>query len=185
MISSIRILIAPLLFYLAFNQFEVWFLTAVLFSGFTDVLDGYLARRLKQITELGAHLDSWGDFVIYSTMAIGGWILWPETVLREWVYFSMIVVSFSLPVLIGLIKFRRLTSYHTWSVKVAVAMTFLGYVLLFSGITAWPFMVASFICLFAGIEEILITLVMHHERVDVRSIWVAMKKEHIINEVEK
>lgn len=182
MVSSIRILIAPLLFYIAFQKMEIWFLALLLFSGFTDVLDGFLARTLNQITELGAHLDSWGDFTIYSTMAICAWILWPEIVMREAVYFTMIVSSFSIPVAIGLIKFRRLTSYHTWSVKVAVAATFVGYVLLFSGLAQWPFVLAAIICVYAGLEEILITLVMHHERVDVRSIWAAMKYEHIVND---
>ena len=45
LVSSIRILIAPLLFYLAFQGLETWFLAALLFSGFTDVLDGFLARN--------------------------------------------------------------------------------------------------------------------------------------------
>lgn len=167
---------------MAFQKLEIWFLVALLFSGFTDVLDGFLARSLSQITKLGSHLDSWGDFTIYSTMAICAWILWPDIVMREALYFSMIVGSFSIPVVIGLIKFRRLTSYHTWSVKVAVAATFLGYVLLFSDIAQWPFILAAVICVYAGLEEIMITLVMHHERVDVRSIWAAMKYEHIIND---
>lgn len=179
LVSSIRILIAPVLFYLAFQQQEIWYLGLLLFSGFTDVLDGFLARILNQITELGSHLDSWGDFTIYSTMTICAWILWPDIVLREIVYFSIIVGSILLPVAIGLIKFRRLTSYHTWAVKIAVGMTYLGYVLLFADIAQWPFMLASFICLYAGIEEILITLIMQQDNVDVRSVWAVMKKRNI------
>ncbi len=175
LISSIRILIVPLLFYFASNQMELCYLAALLFSGFTDVLDGYLARLLNQITALGAHLDSWGDFSVYSTMAICSWILWPDIVLREAYYFSMIICSFSIPVIIGLIKFHRLTSYHTWSVKVAVALTFIAYILLFADFLRWPFMVASIVCVYAGIEQILITLIIKHERVDVRSVWSAMK----------
>ena len=178
MVSSLRLLMAPLLFYFAFKQMELWFLATLLFSGFTDVLDGFLARNLNQITELGSHLDSWGDFTIYSTMAICAWILWPDIVLREGVYFAISVGSFSIPVLIGLIKFKRITSYHTWSVKVAVAITFLAYVLLFADIARWPFIVAAVVCTYAAIEEILITFIMHHERVDVRSIWSAIKYEH-------
>ncbi len=179
LISAIRILLAPVLFYLAFEGLETWFLAALLFSGFTDVLDGFLARRLQQVTRLGSHLDSWGDFTIYSTMAICAWILWPDIVQREWLWFALIVASFSIPVLIGLIKFHRLTSYHTWSVKLAVAVTFAAYVLLFSGIAQWPFVLASIVCLYAGLEEILITLVMRKERVDVRSIWAALKYERL------
>ena len=175
LVSSIRILIAPLMIYLALQNLETWFLAMLLFSGFTDVLDGFLARKLNQITTLGSHLDSWGDFTIYSTMAIGAWILWPDIVRQEKVYFSLILFSFSLPVLIGIIKYRRLTSYHTWSVKLAVFVTFLAYIALFSDIASWPFKLACLLCVIAGIEEILITLVMPDERADVRSLLVALR----------
>lgn len=177
MISSIRILIAPLMFYFAVQKMEIWFLATLLFSGATDVLDGFLARKLKQITKLGSHLDSWGDFTIYSTMAICAWIIWPEIVHREILYFTLILFSFLLPVWVGLIKFGRLTGYHTWSVKLAVFATFIGYVALFSGVADWPFKLASYLCVYAGIEEILITFVLRQERVDVRSIWDALRYE--------
>ena len=104
LVSLIRILLAPLLLYLAFQQQSGWFLAALLFSGFTDVLDGFLARTLNQITELGSHLDSWGDFTIYSTMALCAWILWPQIVSEEIVYFSIIVFSICAPVLVGLAR---------------------------------------------------------------------------------
>lgn len=178
LVSLIRILLAPLLFYLAFQQQPWWFLAALLFSGFTDILDGFLARTLNQITELGSHLDSWGDFTIYSTMAVCAWILWPQIVVEEIVYFSIIVFSICAPVLVGLIKFRSLTSYHTWSVKVAVFVTFISYLLLFAEFSNWPFRLASLFCLYAALEEILITLLMKHQRVDVRSAWAAWKYEH-------
>ncbi len=182
LVSSIRIGLAPVLVYFAINQMEAWFLGVLLISGFTDILDGFLARTLNQITALGAHLDSWGDFAIYSTMAICAWILWPNIVEREMLYFVMIIASFSIPVAIGLIKFRGLTSYHTWSVKVAVAVTFTGYVLLFAELAQWPFVLASLACVYAGIEEILITLTMNRERVNVSSIWAAMKYERLVDE---
>lgn len=177
LVSSIRILIAPLLFYFAFQKMEIWFLATLFFSGATDVLDGFLARKLKQITKLGSHLDSWGDFTIYSTMAICAWIIWPEITKREILYFTLILLSFLLPVCVGLIKFGRLVGYHTWSVKLAVLATFIGYVSLFTGFASWPFMLASYLCVYAGTEEILITIVLRQERVDVRSIWSALRHE--------
>ena len=114
-VSLLRLLMAPVLIGLAVNQQPVWFLAVVLFSAFTDALDGFLARLLNQITELGSHLDSWGDFFIYNCMAVGAWLLWPDIVLREKLSFIVIVASFTLPAAAGLIKFHTLTSYHTWS----------------------------------------------------------------------
>ncbi len=174
LVSSIRILIAPLLFVFAFLQLEYWFLGALLFSGFTDVVDGFLARKLNMITPLGAHLDSWGDATIYGTMAICAWILWPDITQRELPYYSMILFSFLLPALSGLIKFGKWTGYHTWTVKIAVFATFIGYVALYADISRWPFVVAAVLSVLAGIEEILITIVLREERTDVRSIVSAL-----------
>jgi len=173
LISATRILIAPLLFAFAIQQMEVWFLGALIFSGLTDVIDGFLARRLKLTSALGAHLDSWGDFIIYLTMAVCAWILWPELTTEVLFHYTLILFSILLPAGIGLVKFGRLTGYHTWSVKLAVLVTFAGYILLYAGIAAWPFVLASWLCVIAGAEEILITLVLRRERTDVRSLWAA------------
>lgn len=175
MVSFVRILIAPVLIYLAIQQQPNAFLVLLLVAAFTDVLDGFLARHLNQITDMGSHLDSWGDFTIYTTMTICAWVLWPEILERVAPYFLMMVLSFTLPVAIGLIKFKAITSYHTWSVKFAVLVTYVSYIILFSEIQEWPFRVAAFICVYAAIEEICITLMMPHQRVDVRSVWHAMK----------
>ena len=175
LVSALRILIAPMLFALALLKLETGFLALLLFSAFTDVVDGMLARRLKMITPLGAHLDSIGDFAIYSTMAICAWILWPEITRRELLFYTMILCSFLLPAVVALIRFGRLTGYHTWAVKVAVAATFLAYVALYAEIASWPFVLASILCVIAGSEEILITLTLREERTDVRSILSAME----------
>ncbi|MDT8283761.1 MAG: CDP-alcohol phosphatidyltransferase family protein [Gammaproteobacteria bacterium] len=175
LVSLLRILMAPVLLYFAFKQQPNWYIGVLLLAVFTDILDGFLARILHQITKLGSHLDSLGDFVIYSTMALSAWILWPDILQQEIVYFTIIVLSFTLPAIIGFVKFHNFTSYHTWGVKLAVAVTIIGYVLLFAGLLDWPFRVAALFCLYAGLEEIVITLLLYDERVDVRSVWQALK----------
>jgi cardiolipin synthase len=180
LVSLIMILMAPVLFYFALTQQPGWFIAVLLFAEFTDVLDGFLARMLDQITAMGSHLDSWGDFVIYSTMAICAWILWPGIMQRESIYFIVIVLSFTLPALAGFIKFHRFTSYHTWSVKLAVLVTVVGYILVFTGLLEWPFRLAALFCLYAAMEQVAITLLNRHEHIDVRTVWQALKynREH-------
>ena len=174
-VSLLRILMAPVLFYYAFTQQPDWYLGVLLFAVFTDVLDGFLARTLHQITEMGSHLDSWGDFVIYSTMAICAWVLWPDIVRRELPYYIVMALSFTVPVFIGFIKFHSFTSYHTWSVKLAVFLSIVAYFLLFSELIDWPFRVAALLCLYAAIEQTIITVLIQHEHVDIRTIWQALK----------
>ncbi|MBL8497561.1 CDP-alcohol phosphatidyltransferase family protein [Nitrosomonas sp. JL21] len=184
-ISLIRICLAPLLFYFALTQQPDWFIIVLVGAIFTDVLDGFLARILNQITSIGSRLDSWGDFIIYSTMAICAWILWPDILLRKLPYFIVITLSFTLPVLVGFIKFHTVISYHTWSVKIAVVITVLGYILLFTGLVDWPFRLAAAFCVYAAIEEIAITLLSQHQLVDVRTVWQALKfrQRHKIDHV--
>jgi len=181
LISLIRILMAPVLLWLAITQQPVVYLVVLLFTVFTDVLDGFLARQLNQITEMGSHLDSWGDFIVYTVMAISAWLLWPEIVVKESISFLLILFSLIMPVLIGFLKFGVFTSYHTWSVKLAVAVTIVSYVLLFSGWLDWPFRVAVVVCLYAAIEETGITFILKHERADVRTIFHAIKLSRVNN----
>lgn len=174
-VSIIRVLMAPVLLLLAYHQYELTYFVILLFTLFTDVLDGYLARHLNMITELGSRLDSWGDFVIYTTLAVAAWWLWPDIIKQEFVYVLAIILSFALPVLIGLIKFHCLTSYHTWSVKIAVFITVVSYIIVFLGWARWPLYLAAYVSVVAALEEILITLIMKHQHADVRSFWHALK----------
>lgn len=174
-VSMLRLLIAPLALWLAVIGREYLFLLLIAFSVFTDLLDGLLARWLNKISALGALLDSWGDFTIYSTMAASAFILWPETVVRHRYACLAIVLSFTVPILVGLIKYRSLTSYHTWSVKIAVATTMIGYFLLFSDTLAWPFTIAALVCVAAALEETLITLALPRNHADIRSLRQALQ----------
>jgi len=181
LVSLIRLLMAPVLVWLALSQQPQWFIIALIFTVFTDVLDGFLARLLNQITEMGSRLDSWGDFVVYSVMAFSAWVLWPDKVVAEKFSFIVILTSFTLPVIIGLFRFKVLTSYHTWSVKLAVGVTVVAYILLFSGTVEWVFKLAAIVCAYAAIEEIGISFILNRQHVDVRTIWHALK----INKQEK
>lgn len=174
-VSLLRLLIAPVAIWLAITGRDIAFLIAIALSIFTDLLDGFLARWLNQITPLGSLLDSWGDFTIYSTMAIGAFLLWPDQVYRHSLPLLTVILSFTLPTLIGLIKFHGLTSYHTWSVKLAVGSTVISYFLLFTHTASWPMACAAVLCLLAALEETAITLTLKEKRADVRSLLHAMR----------
>jgi len=104
-------------------------------------------------------------------MTISAWLLWPDIVYREQIYIGIIVGCFTLPVLIGLIKFKTFISYHTLGTKVAVFISVIAYILLFTGLLDWPVKVAAVFCLYAAIEEIMIVFISDNATsVDVKSI---------------
>jgi len=63
-LSFIRIALSVILLFIN-NRFI--FLTIYLICGLSDVLDGYIARRYKLETNVGAKLDSLADFIFFIT----------------------------------------------------------------------------------------------------------------------
>lgn len=57
LITTLRLLILPFILILLNKGENLWALILILFCGITDVLDGFLARTLDQITPLGKILD--------------------------------------------------------------------------------------------------------------------------------
>lgn len=158
-LTSFRFLCAPFLLGLAWHGYGIGFLSLLAFAFLSDALDGYVARKTGTVSEFGAKLDSWADMVNYSTIALGSWWLWPEIVLREWIFALMIVLSYVLPAVFGIIKFGAFTSYHTRTVKLAAFTVGLSLYILFLSGAAWPFRFAALLAGAAAIEEISITLI--------------------------
>ena len=177
LLTCFRFVSAPVLLYLAQYGHGNIFLLLLAITFLSDVLDGIAARMLDLESEFGALLDSWADLLIYFTIAISAWWLWPEIVHREQVYFLLTIGSFLTPVVVGIIKFHAFTSYHTWMVKFAVATMGLSFFLLFLFDFAWPFRIAALICLLAAIEEIAITCYLPKLHSNVRSLWHVARGE--------
>jgi CDP-diacylglycerol--glycerol-3-phosphate 3-phosphatidyltransferase len=140
----------------------------------TDALDGFFARRLGQTSSLGAQLDSWGDLAVFFAVPIAAWLLWPEIIRREFFYVTVAMISFIVPIVAGWLRFRRLTSYHTWGAKAtAVALAISTPILLLNG-PPLLFRIAVLLLSCTALEEICITLILPAWQSDVRSLWHAL-----------
>ena len=119
LLTCFRFIASPVLLWLAWNGYQNAFLILLASAFLSDALDGLVARWTRQVTQFGATLDSWADVIIYLTIAISAWWLWPAIVKRELAYVVMIMASYLLPAMVGIAKFGSFTSYHTWMVKLA------------------------------------------------------------------
>lgn len=170
-LTSFRFIAAPVLLWFAWNGYAIAFMVLLAVAFLTDLLDGFAARLLGQVSQFGATLDSWADVINYLTIATGCWWLWPEIVSRERFYVIAVVASCLAPAAIGFLKFGCFTSYHTWSVKFAAASMGGSLYIMFLGGPAWPFRVAALICLVAAFEEIAISFMLKQPKSNVHSLW--------------
>lgn len=76
----------------------------------------------------------------------------------------------------GWIKFKDLTRYHTWLVKLAVASMGISYFLLMWFEWLLSFRVSCLLCLLAGAEEIAISLTLDKIQSNVKTLWHVRQK---------
>lgn len=176
LLTEFRFIVAPLLIYFAWAKLPTAYVVILILSFLSDALDGFVARRFHQESDLGAAVDSWADFIIYFTLPITAWWLWPELMRREALYVALVVTSYSIPAIIGIIKYGNFTSYHTWSAKLAAGAVGSTVLLMFIGGPSWPFHLAAPISLIAAIEQVTITLILPEIRYNVHSLWHVLKE---------
>ncbi len=173
-LSALRIVLAPVLLVLAYLGRNEAFVAVLVVSLVSDILDGKLARWLNQQSELGARLDSWGDFATYMTVPLCAYWLKPEVLAQEAPWFWLVVGCYTVPVAIGFLKFRTLTSYHTRGAVISAYLVGAGSVLFFADGPLWCFRAASLVLLLAELEEIAITAVLPEAVTNVKSLQVAL-----------
>lgn len=71
LISMFRLLMVPVFAFLIVAEYDYWALGVLALCGITDFLDGYLARRLGQVSELGARLDPAADRLFILSTLLG------------------------------------------------------------------------------------------------------------------
>ena len=95
------------------------------YSGLSDVLDGFIARKLNIQSDFGRKLDSISDLMFYTTMCIKIWpymvkYLPPEVWALIWITFG---IRLTLYLLISIIK-KEMLANHTFLNKLSGAMLF-------------------------------------------------------------
>ena len=170
LLSLLRLAAVPGLLGLGWLGLEAGFLVLLGCSLASDVADGWLARRLRAASTLGARLDSWADLATYSAVPVAVLWLWPGVVREERVPIAIALVAYALPIAWGWIRFRRLTSYHTRGAKLAAVAMGLGLLALLGLGVATPFRVACALLVVEAIEEIAITCVLPRWTADVPSL---------------
>lgn len=126
-ISASRLLGVPLFLWLVLGpEADVWALVVLMVAGATDFLDGWLARKLNQQSELGRLLDPVADRLYILAVVIG---LAMRDVIPWWVALSLPLRDL---LLWGLVPLLRTRGYS------ALPVHFLGKAATFNLLYAFP-----------------------------------------------
>jgi CDP-diacylglycerol--glycerol-3-phosphate 3-phosphatidyltransferase len=94
---------------------------------------------------------------------------------REGVFIFLFMAAFFLPILIGFIKFQRLTSYHTWLAKASGILLSLGVTILLIWENGLVFRFSVGLFMLSALEEIAITLVLTEWQSNVPTLRYVLK----------
>lgn len=132
------------------NGFAFWTIYAL--CGISDMLDGFLARKLHCESDRGARLDSVAD-ILFTGACI--WKLIPEIALPQWawIWIAVIAAVKIINAISSLVVYRKIVLPHTRMNKLAGLMLFILIPLVFR---TGRMIIVAILCsaaTFAAIEE--------------------------------
>jgi phosphatidylglycerophosphate synthase len=178
-ITWYRIIAAPILLILIFTkQFDIfkWLLAL---SFFTDLIDGYLARKYKVVSIIGARLDSIGDDLTVFVAVIGLFVFESEFVRKEFLILIILLLLFVVQTTFALVRYKKISSFHTYLAKLAAILQGIFFILIF--LLAEPlsflFYVASVVTGIELIEEIILVALLPQWEANVKGLFWAVKRQ--------
>lgn len=176
-LSIARIAAALVLVGLAFGELQepyTWVLIPALLS---DIADGWIARTFRLETRLGARLDSLGDALLTAATVAGLWRFHPWIFREHWLALSLLLGAGLLEYVLALLRYGRLSSFHTWSSKTAGFLLVLFVAALFlHGFLPALFYLAIGVALASSLEEYALLALLPEWRADVRGLWWLLRK---------
>lgn len=153
------------------NPGTLWFFAVYTITGFSDILDGWLARKTGTESDFGAKLDSIADLLFCIVMLIRLFpVMWEALPVRIWYAVAGIFLVRLAAYFIAAIKYRRFASLHTKLNKLTGGAIFLlPYILAISTGASYSWTVCALACA-ASLEELAIHLHQKCYCADVKSV---------------
>ena len=169
-ITSVRMVASLFLLFLPLSSAR--FIALYTFTGLTDILYGWLARKTGTASDFGARLDSIADLLFYGIVLVRLFpVLWEELPVEIWYVVAAVLIVRLAAYITAAVKYHQFASLHTWLNKLTGAAIFLlPYVLAVStGIVySWAICILAFA---ASAEELTIHFYRREYRADIKSIF--------------
>ncbi|HMK03751.1 MAG TPA: CDP-alcohol phosphatidyltransferase family protein [Ferruginibacter sp.] len=178
-ITVYRIVAAPFLLILLFTGYLDIFKWLLGVSFFTDLIDGFLARKYKVASVIGTRLDSIGDDLTVLVGMTGLFVLKWDFIKEQKNWFIILFLLFLVQITYAFSRYKKMTSFHTWLAKTAAL--FQGVFLILVFFTDEPnkilFYAAVIITMLELVEEIILVGMLPQWETNVKGIWWVMKKK--------
>jgi phosphatidylglycerophosphate synthase len=176
-LSFLRIISSPILLLLASLKQQdmfAWLLAGALIS---DILDGAIARAFGFASELGAHLDSVADLLVFMAAAYGIWCFYPELIADHSAVFLVIISLWFGSSLAGIWRYGRMASFHTYLTRItACAMGFFLVILFLWGFRSWLFWVVTALVVISHLEEFIMMALLPTWTPNARGLYWVLEK---------
>ncbi|MBL7922940.1 MAG: CDP-alcohol phosphatidyltransferase family protein [Bacteroidia bacterium] len=178
-ITLYRLLAAFFLIYLVISGQPDVFKWLLALSFFTDLIDGYLARKFKVTSIAGAMIDSIGDDLTIVAGMTGMYFFKYDFVYEERISLLLLFSLFILQIILSLIRYRKISSFHTLLAKVAAILQGSFMILLF--LLPQPlyplFYLAVLVTFLDLLEEIILVILLREWKANVKGLYWILKEE--------
>ena len=178
-ITLYRTVAGPFLLILIFTgQYDIfkWLLGV---SFFTDLIDGFLARKYKVTSVLGTRLDSIGDDLTVLVGVIALFVLEGTFIKEHIIVFIILLVLFLVQIIFAFTRYRKMTNFHTYLAKTAALLQ--GIFLIITFFTDQPnlilFYAAAIVTMLELIEEIILVSLLKHWKANIKGIYWVLKEK--------
>ncbi len=184
--SFYRVAASPLLLLLVGLGAREAFSWLLLISYSTDMIDGFLARRLKITSPRGSQLDSLGDQVTLGVAFVGLFVFEYDFIAANYKIILIPFVLYFFQMFLAFRKYGKATAFHTYLAKVSAVVqgVFILWFLFFSPVY-WLFYLMIVLSVVETIEEIVLIFMYPRWVAGVKGLYWAYRDRRRKNAQQK
>ncbi|SFE80781.1 CDP-alcohol phosphatidyltransferase family protein [Thermophagus xiamenensis] len=176
LLSLYRLLVFPVILYMALTGRESTFVVLLCISLVSDILDGNIARIFHLQTHFGAALDNLADIVTYAMALLGLFLFkWTDIEPHAWVLYLFLTV-FVISYFVSFVRFGKIPGLHLYSaVSAGYLQGVFFFVLFVYGFIPWFYYLAVGWGAIAYIEKIFVLLKLDDIKIGVKGLYWLMR----------
>ncbi len=178
LISLYRLLVFPVILFMAVTNRESWFVILLSISLVSDALDGFIARHFKLQTNFGAALDNLADIFTYAMALLGIFVFrWTEIEPHATVLYLFLTL-FILSYIVAFLRFGKIPGLHLYSaVSAGYVQSIFFFILFVFGFYTWMFYVAVCWGIIAYTEKIFVLFWLDDIKIGVKGLYWLIKSK--------